>query len=128
MSVSWDGSRPDETAMLTGQTFQQHQPMQMPQVMPALPLVIRPSPGRGARPQVFSCAIFTSSGRQESPSASIIEATKKRDIETVTEVVGAAPSPRSEAAGVAAAPQRRDPTERLLQLQRTRRVMMTEYL
>ena len=40
----------------------------------------------------------------------------------------AAPSPRSEAAGVAAAPQRRDPTERLLQLQRTRRVMMTEYL
>jgi len=41
--------------MLTGQTFQQHQPMQMP---------------------------------QESPSAPIIEATKKRDIETVTEVVG----------------------------------------
>ena len=74
--------------MLTGQTFQQHQPMQMPQVMPALPFVIRPSPGRGARPRVFSCAIFTSSGRQESPSAPIIEATKKRDIETVTEVVG----------------------------------------
>ena len=74
--------------MLTGQTFQQHQPMQMPQVMPALPFVIRPSPGRGARPQVFSCAILTSPGRQESPSAPIIEATKKRDIETVTEVVG----------------------------------------
>ena len=58
-----------------------------PGVACVLPLVIRPSPERVACPQAYSYDLLTPR-RQESPNAPMVEGTKKRDNETVTEEVG----------------------------------------